>query len=129
MGSVSALELAVGYEDAIDGLIIESGFARTKPLLERLGLPADSFGPEEEVGLGHLEKIRRYRKDTLIIHGEEDEIIPFEEGQDLYEASGASRKRLLRIPGAGHNDLLLTAAREYLQAVRDPAFTRRTSSQ
>lgn len=129
LGSVSALELAAGYEDAIDSLIIESGFAHTKPLLERLGLPADSFGPEEEVGLGHLEKIRRYREDTLIIHGEEDEIIPFEEGQDLYEASGASRKRLLRIPGAGHNDLLLKAAREYLQAVRDLAFTRRTSSQ
>jgi pimeloyl-ACP methyl ester carboxylesterase len=59
--------------------------------------------------------------EELTIHGEEDEIIPFGDGRELYEASGSPLKRLLRIPGAGHNDLLLRAAREYLQAVRELA--------
>jgi hypothetical protein len=67
------------------------------------------------------EKIDRFQEETLIIHGEEDEIIPFRDGRELYEASGASRKRLLRIPGAGHNDLLLRAGREYLRAVQELA--------
>jgi fermentation-respiration switch protein FrsA (DUF1100 family) len=121
LGSAPALELASVYGEQVEGLIIESGFSRTRPLLERLGLPAEMLDSREEDGLHHLEKIGRFQEETLIIHGEEDEIIPFGDGRELYEASGASRKRLLRIPDAGHNDLLLRAAREYLQAVKELA--------
>jgi len=120
LGSGPALELAAAYGEWVDGLIIESGFSRTGPLLERLGLPREMLDVEEEEdGLDHLGKIGRFRKETLVIHGQEDEIIPFQDGLELYEASGASQKRLLRIPGAGHNDLLLRAAREYLQAIQE----------
>jgi hypothetical protein len=121
LGSASALEVAAVHQDRVDGLIIESGFGRIEPLLELLGYSMDSLGLKEEHGFGNLEKIGRFRKDTLIIHGEEDELIPAEEGGALYEASGAPRKRLLVVPGAGHNDLFLIGYQEYLNAVRNLA--------
>lgn len=121
LGSASALELASVNPGRIDGLIIESGFGRIAPLLELLGTNMEFLGLKEEDAFGNLEKIRRFRKDTLIIHGEEDELIPVEEGRALYDASGASRKRLLVVPGAGHNDLFMTGIQAYLNAVRNLA--------
>ncbi len=44
LGSASALELASRYEDRIAGLIIESGFARTGPLLQLLGVNLKAIG-------------------------------------------------------------------------------------
>jgi alpha-beta hydrolase superfamily lysophospholipase len=122
LGSASALELTSAYAERIDGLVIESGFARTGPLLELLlGYSPESLGIKEEEGFGNLEKIRSFRRDTLIIHGEEDDLIPADEGRALYEASGAARKNLLLVPGARHNDLFVTGFEEYLNAVRNLA--------
>ena len=47
-----------------------------------------------------------------IVHGGRDRVIPFSEAEKLKEAAPASE--LLRIPAAGHNDLLETAGAEYL---------------
>ena len=58
---------------------------------------------------------------TLVIHGEEDWIIPFSDGRRLYEASPAAEKRLLRIEGAGHNDLMMVGVRAYFQAIAELA--------
>jgi pimeloyl-ACP methyl ester carboxylesterase len=54
---------------------------------------------------------------TLIIHGENDFIIPVKNGYALYENVASERKELLIIPNAGHNDLLLVGFQQYIQAV------------
>lgn len=118
LGSASALELASNYPNQIDGLIIESGFGRISPLLALFGLDMQSLGLTEEEGFNNLHKISGFKRHTLIIHGEEDELIPVEEGRSLYDGSGASGKTLLIVPDAGHNDLFLRGFREYLNAVR-----------
>ena len=41
----------------------------------------------------------------FVAHGDEDEIVPFELGERLF-AAAAEPKRFLRVPGAGHNDVL-----------------------
>jgi alpha-beta hydrolase superfamily lysophospholipase len=48
-------------------------------------------------------------------------LIPTSEGVALYESSGApnDEKRLVIIPGAGHNDLLALGAGTYFEAIRD----------
>lgn len=45
----------------------------------------------------------------LVLHGEEDSIIPVSQGRKLYN-SAAGPKRLITYPGAGHNDLPPRAA-------------------
>jgi fermentation-respiration switch protein FrsA (DUF1100 family) len=117
LGSAPALELAQAYPSDIDGLIVESGFARAVPLLRRLGIDTDRLGFQEPHGFGHLEKIGRYPGPTLIIHAELDHIIPCSDGQALWDASPAAHKRLLMIPGANHNDIFLRGMEAYLEAL------------
>ena len=118
LGSASALELSAHYGNQIDGLAIESGFAYARPLLELLGVNMQALGLREEQGFSNLEKIRRFAKPTLIIHAEQDHIIPLSEGQALHEASPSTGKRLLVIPGANHNDIFLRGMGQYMEAVK-----------
>jgi alpha-beta hydrolase superfamily lysophospholipase len=115
LGSSPALEVARHYGERIDGLVIESGFARILPLLCLLGV--DDPKLTEESGPQNLEKIRQVKKPTLIIHAEGDQIIPITEGMDLYGAAAAVRKRMIKITGADHNDIFLRGREMYLDAI------------
>lgn len=117
LGSAPAIHLAHTYPDAFKGLIIESGFAHVLPLLARLGLPVDMLsGLPDPIGNAH--KMQSINLPLLIIHGEKDRVIPFENGQTLYDASPAADKRFKRFRPAGHNDLLYWAD-EYFDALGD----------
>ncbi len=121
LGSASALELAAAFGDKIDGLIIESGFAWAAPLLRLLGVNPDAIGFNEEKGFANIDKIKTFDKPTLVIHAEFDHIIPFSDGNTLYEASPADARTLLKIPGANHNDIFLRGINAYLEAVKNLA--------
>jgi fermentation-respiration switch protein FrsA (DUF1100 family) len=54
---------------------------------------------------------------VLVIHGTEDEVIPFSHGRQLYEAANQPRQSLW-VEGAGHNDLLLVGGARYWAALR-----------
>lgn len=118
LGSAPALELASIYPNQIDGLIIESGFAFAEPLLRLLGINMEVLGVKEKEGFRNIDKIRKIDKPTLIIHAEHDHIISFREGELLFNASANKDKRLLRIPGANHNDLFFRGMSSYLESVR-----------
>ncbi|MDM7998612.1 MAG: alpha/beta hydrolase [Dehalococcoidia bacterium] len=121
LGSVSAIELASTYPDQISGLIIESGFASTLRLMTRLGFPQERLGIRDP-GFPNLTKIRTITMPTLIIHGEVDSLIPFEEGRDLYDNAGAESKRILIIPNGDHNTLLMEGMAEYFKAIEELVF-------
>jgi fermentation-respiration switch protein FrsA (DUF1100 family) len=119
LGSASVLELAAASGDSADGLIVESGFAYAAPLLRLLGIDLEALGFKEESGFGNIEKIKLYDKPTLIIHAEFDHIIPFSDGEALYDASPSPDKAFLKIPGANHNDIFMRDPQEYLTAVKN----------
>ena len=118
LGSASVLELAAAHGERISGLIIESGFAYAAPLLSLLGVDPERVGYKETEGFCNVDKIRGYTKPTLIIHAENDHIIPFSDGQALYDACSASDKTLLKIPNANHNDIFYRGLSDYLNAVK-----------
>jgi hypothetical protein len=118
LGSASALELASHHNIGMDGLVVESGFAHTGPLLALLGVNASTMRFGEKKGIGNLEKIRTWDKPALVIHAEFDHIIPFSDGQALYDACPALDKTLLKIPGANHNDIFMRGLDEYMRAVK-----------
>ncbi len=119
LGSASVLELAAAYKKLIDGLIVESGFAYAGPLLTLLGIDFAALGFEEEKGFRNVDKIKNFDKPTLIIHAEFDHIIPYSDGQALHDASPSKTKKLLKIPGANHNDIFMRGLQEYLAAVEN----------
>jgi fermentation-respiration switch protein FrsA (DUF1100 family) len=126
LGSASALDLATSFTDQIDGLIIESGFAYAKPLLELLGVNIAAIGFKEDDGFGNLDKMASFPRPTLIIHAEFDHIIPFTDAEALYQASPAADKTLIKIPGANHNDIFMRGLTQYLNAVN--GLAKRVSS-
>lgn len=117
LGSASVLELAAAYKTEVDGLIVESGFAYAGPLLQLLGINPEVLGYREEEGFDNIDKISQFDKATLIIHAEFDHIIPFSDGQALFDACRSVDKTLLMIPGANHNDIFMRGLQEYLAAV------------
>ena len=119
LGSASVLELAAAFGDSIDGLIVESGFAYAAPLLQLLGIDLEALGFKEEKGFRNIDKIRIFNKPTLIIHAEFDHIIPFSDGEALYNASLSPDKAFLKIPGANHNDIFMRGLQQYLAAVKN----------
>ncbi len=118
LGSAPAIELAATDRHPISGLIIESGFAYTLPLLRLLGLDVERLGLSETEAVGNHLKIGRIRQPTLIIHAELDRIIPFSDAQRLYELSTAKEKWIVKIPDAGHNDIFYQGLTQYMAAVK-----------
>jgi alpha-beta hydrolase superfamily lysophospholipase len=118
LGSASALELAAHHEDEIDGLVIESGFANIIPLLRLVGVDIDRLGISEKDDLRNIDKIRGFHKPVLVIHAEYDHIIPFSDGQALFNACSSSDKRFLKIPGADHNTIFAKGIEDYMKEVK-----------
>lgn len=118
LGSASALELTATYPKTISGLIVESGFAFAGPLLQLMGVNLGAIGFQEKAGFRNVDKIKSYRGPTLIIHAEQDHIIPFSDGQALYDASASPDKTLVKIPQANHNDILVQGFAEYMAAIK-----------
>ena len=115
LGSAPAIDLAVAFPDKTYGLIIESGFAHTLPLLHRLGLHPAAFGGQNTRGFSNADTLARFSGPTLILHGEYDQIIPVNHAHDLFERSPAPRKKLHIIEGADHNTILMVAGRSYFE--------------
>jgi len=117
LGSAAALEIGSRATAGLAGLIIESGFAYTFALIERIGFLQIPDAYEAKDGFGNLEKIAAIDVPLLLIHGERDWIIPIADAEALYEASSAKQKSFVRVPGAGHNDLMLIGQQDYFAAI------------
>jgi alpha-beta hydrolase superfamily lysophospholipase len=118
LGSVPALELAAACPGDISGLIIESGFAYSEPLLRVLGVQTRELGITEADCFASLEKIQGYRKPLLVIHAQRDQFIPVSDAQALVRACPAERRRLIIIPGADHNSILRFAGSRYFDDIK-----------
>jgi len=117
LGSVSVLELAKRYPQDFSGLIIESGFADEEPLFILIGTTADQAGYNKEDGFLNGEKIKKYPGPLLIIHAEQDHIVPFSQGELLYNSCPSKDKIFLPIPNANHNNILGRSPQKYFEEV------------
>lgn len=119
LGSFSAIELAYNYQKDIRGLIVESGPANNLKQYIASIVPLDHpIWRDDSLFLNKV-KLRSIYKPTLIIHGEQDSLIPVEEGRELYENSAAKDKRLVIIPNADHGDLFIVGKEQYYEAIRE----------
>ena len=117
LGSVSVLELVERYPQDFLGLIIESGFADEEPLFKLIGTTAKQAGFKREDGFLNGEKIKKYKGPLLIIHAEQDHIVPFTQGELLYNSCPSKNKNFLPIPNANHNNILGVSPQKYFEEV------------
>jgi fermentation-respiration switch protein FrsA (DUF1100 family) len=93
---------------AVGGLVIESSFTSAFRLKTRWKLLLwDKFDS--------LKQIRQVNCPVLVIHGNDDEIIPLRHGQKLYNAA-PGKKMNLWIESARHNDYAYVAGPNYFTA-------------
>ncbi len=118
LGSAPALELAARSSFEFHCLIVESGFALAGPLLRVLGLNPAIFGFKGVPGDENLDKMGQVSCPCLVIHAQLDHLIPFSDGQALYDSCPAGSKHLLEIKGANHNDIFIRGMAPYLDQVR-----------
>lgn len=127
LGSASAIEIAATHKDDIAGLIIESGFAKTLPLLENIGVNTRALGlSHDQDPISNLSKMAVCAKPTLVIHAQNDHIIPLEHGQQLFKICPAVRKKFHMVPGANHNNIMAVGGKTYFHTIN--AFIRDVAS-
>ena len=112
LGSASAIHLASMRSDSLNGLILDSPYANGLALIQRLGGPALCRQDLRDFQ-DNSDKMCRCRLPTLIIHGTDDRIIPIADAEALYAACSSTEKEIVKIKGAGHNNLLGVGFHEY----------------
>ena len=116
LGCVCAAELYRGTAGAT-GFIWESGFTSLDGLIRRRGLrPPPTIDAADARDFDPIPKLRSAGHRLLVIHGEEDDIVPPDEGRAAFDAAATTDKLLVMVAGRGHNDLF--AAPEYWAAIR-----------
>jgi hypothetical protein len=118
MGSAPALHIAAAHPDRFRGVIIESGFADVMDLARLWGLPGE-IADRLTDPIGNVRKAGALNLPLLVIHGEADRLIPVGHAQRLYDASPAATKRIVRLRGAGHNDLMGRDLTAYFEPIRE----------
>ena len=114
LGAAVALQLALETPPA--ALVLESGFTSVAamgrlhyPLLARL------FGWVLAAEYDNRAMIGRLRAPLLLVHGSADRIVPLSMGEELF-ALALEPKRLLILPGVGHNDPFFAGHPQYRAA-------------
>ena len=113
LGSAVAVEMAIRHGCA--GLVLESPFLSI-PEMARVSFPFLPLGPFLRTTYDTLSKIGKVRAPVLIVHGEDDEIVPLQHGRRLFEAA-PEPKEFYIVKGAHHNDLYLVGGTAYLEAL------------
>ncbi len=114
LGAAVAIEIAI--QRPVNRLILESAFTSTKGIARTMPLFA-LISPFLPAHYNNLKKIERITVPKLIIHGNRDELIPFNMGRELFEAA-PEPKAFYAIEGAGHNDTWLIGGSRYFETLK-----------
>ncbi|MBA7676701.1 hypothetical protein ES703_84945 [subsurface metagenome] len=113
LGGAIAVDLASKYQCL--GLILESTFASMVGWMSR-SFP-DITPDTLPIKYDSLSKIKRVTAPLLMLHGDCDEVVPFESGRELYEAANEP-KEFYTIKQAGHNDTYIVGGEGYMAALQ-----------
>lgn len=107
LGSICASVIASKNPKKMQGLIVESGFGDTYRLLNEIffiripEINRESIEPYSNNTFLHL-----VQKPSLVIHGEQDNIIPIDQGKNAFNNIPDSiKKEFISIPNVSHNNI------------------------
>ena len=112
LGTAAAAHVA--SVEPVGGVILEAPFPSARAVA-RTVLPV--LGPLLVWGFDVRSRLARIQAPVLVIHGSQDEVIPFRLGRAVFDAA-REPKQFWAIDGAGHNDIPETAGEEYPARLR-----------
>lgn len=107
LGGGSAVYLAT--QRPIAGIILESTF--TSPFRVIVPFPIVPFDK-----FTNLLRLQQVNVPVLVIHGEQDQVVPIQHGRQLF-AAASDPKMSLWVDRAGHSDISQVAGDQYFQAL------------
>ena len=125
IGAAAAIDLMT--RNYARSIIIESAFTSTKDLSREI-FPISVISFLLPANYNNLWKIAKINAPKLIIHGQDDEIVPFEMGKKLFEAS-KDPKYFYPIAGAGHNNTFIEWGDGYFKTLEDFIYNSRLDNQ
>lgn len=111
LGGAVAIDLAVKRE--VGMVILESTFTNIGEVAGRFFPGAGMFFKGK---FNSLSKISSLKAPLLILHGDQDELVPYELGRKLF-AEANEPKEFFTIKGAHHNDTYDVGGQAYLDAI------------
>ena len=115
LGAAVAAELATRIDSV--ALVLESPFVSVAEMA-RAVFPLLPVGRFLSTQYNTVEKVRRVRTPVFVLHGDEDEVVPFAQGRKVFDAA-AEPKKFYAIRGAGHNDTFMVGGEPYYAALRE----------
>ena len=113
LGGICAVETALN--NSARGLILESVFTSASDMSRKI-MPLIPLGWAIRSKLDAINKVPELKLPKLFLHGDMDEIVPFDLGRKLYEAA-ADPKNFYNIRGAGHNDTYIMGGPDYYNSL------------
>ncbi|MGZ8433822.1 MAG: alpha/beta hydrolase [Candidatus Binatia bacterium] len=114
LGAAVAAEMATRHGSR--AVILESPFASISDMA-KIVLPALPIGPLLSAKFDVIDKVGKITAPLLVLHGDQDEIIPFEQGQRVF-AAARQPKQFYPIKGAGHNDTFIAGGDGYYERLK-----------
>ncbi len=112
--------VVLAARERVGGLVLDGAFTSAFRVVTRVRLlPWDRFR--------NLESLPKVQCPVLVIHGTQDQTVPFNHGQRLLAAAPAGAQHLW-VEGAGHNNVIATAGDAYWRALDELAATVASSS-
>jgi uncharacterized protein len=115
LGGAIAVDLASRHPDA-SGLVLEATFTSVPDMVSHSPwgfLPVALILTQK---FDALSKIGEVRVPVVVAHGTRDAIVPFEMGEQLFNAAHEPKK-FIRVEGAGHHNVGGAGFRQYQEAL------------
>ncbi|HEY8908574.1 MAG TPA: alpha/beta fold hydrolase [Rhodoferax sp.] len=118
MGSGVAVAMAsqLPYPASYGGVILESAFTSFADIAHQAGFWASVLQSFSSEKFASIDKIAKVHAPLLMIHGEQDDTIPIQLGEQLFAAANPP-KQWLSISGGHHSDLDEVGKTPYQQAL------------
>lgn len=103
IGAVPAIEL--GVQEKFKAIILEAPFTNLKELAKHhYGMAPDFM--LKDFAMDNEDKIPQLKSPLFVVHGTQDEIVPFQMGRHLFDKA-PEPKQFFEIKNASHNDISL----------------------
>jgi len=114
LGAAMAAHLAV-REDSL-ALILETPFGSIREMA-KVVFPFLPIGPFLRTQYDVLGKIKQAKQPVLVLHGDQDDIVPFAQGKKVFEAA-PEPKEFYTIRGANHNNTFVVGGDPYFAVLK-----------
>jgi len=114
LGAAVAAEMALRFP--CRGLILEAPFTSIRDMAKTV-FPVLPIGALLQTRFDVLDKVARVKVPLLVLHGDRDDLVPYEQGKKVFAAARAP-KEFYTIHGASHNDTYRVGGDAYFDRLR-----------